>query len=357
HEAPVLALAYTQNLLVSGSQDGQVMLWNAATGALEKKIAAHRGPVNALALSPDGNLVASAGADHLVKVWNLATGKEEAVFSGHTADVTTVAFSKSGEYLVSGAADKLLKVWHVQNKALYKTLLGHTNWVRSVALHPDGEHIASSGDDKRVLIWKLSGVEAVGPVDEYKRLHNNWITSVDYQDGGLYFISTGHDNSLSISRSDSPANSYYFRYTNPVIDHAGNTYAWKAAFQPNSYRIAIATLGKGVLLTDYFKKIFDIPHELVITDVDKQRYSGKQLEFTTSRRRVRIKGEVSRPKMVSKMMLTHGGEPVEIDVKRSGKFAVTVDLVANGSDLNFVIMDKDGQINQSAHYIKIQYTE
>ncbi|MER2995927.1 WD40 repeat domain-containing protein [Pontibacter populi] len=356
HESAVLALAYVNdNMLVSGSKDGQLVLWNTVAGTPQKRVAAHQGPVTAVAVSPDGNFVATAGADHLVKVWNMASGKEETVFKGHTADVTSVAFSKSGDYLISGGGDCQVMVWQLSEKKLYKTLLGHTNWVRSIAMHPDGNTIASSGDDKRTLIWKLQGAEATTPVQEFRKLHTNWITSVDYQTNGSYFVSTGHDNNMTISRADSPENYYYKKYRNTLINHKGYQYAWKAAFQPNSYRVAVATLGGGVMLTDYFQKIYNIPHELIITAINKQQYKEQHYEFKADENVVKIEGEVSRPKMVAGMHLLHGKETIAIDVRRNGKFSVTVNLAANGSDLNFTIIDKDGQINPSGHSIKVHY--
>ena len=356
HEETVLAIDYASNgLLVSGSRDGHVIVWDAEAGVPKQRVLAHQGAVNAVAISPDEGLVATAGADGKLKVWSVQTGKEVAALPGHTADVTTVAFSKQGDYLISGAGDHLLKVWSMQDKTLYKTLEGHSDWVRSVAVSPDGVHLASSSDDKRVLVWKLEGREETGPVEEFRKLHKNWVTGVAYQDEGHYFVSTGHDNNLTISRTDSPEQAYYAKYQNPLINHAGHQYAWKVAFQPNSYRIAVATLGKGTLLTDYFEKIFNIPHTLRVTEIDNQRYNAQQYEFVAQKSRVRLKGEVSRPEMVRKMTLVHGEETIEITVKKNGRFSVFVDLEANGSELNFVISDKDGQINDSAHYIKINH--
>jgi dipeptidyl aminopeptidase/acylaminoacyl peptidase len=356
HESAVLAIAYVNdNMLVSGSKDGQLLLWDTVTGTPQKRIVAHQGPVTVVAVSPDGNLVATAGADHLVKVWNMASGMEETVFSGHTADVTSVVFSKSGDYLISGGGDSQIMVWQLSEKKLFKTLQGHTNWVRSIAVHPDGNTIASTGDDKRILIWQLQEAEAITPVQEFRKLHKNWITSVDYQTNGSYFVSTGHDNNMTISRADSPKNYYYTKYRNRLIHHKGYQYAWKTAFQPNSYRVAVATLGGGVMLTDYFQKIYNIPHELIITAIDNQQYKEQRYEFKADKAVVKIEGEVSRPKMVASMNLLHGKKTIAVDVKRNGKFSVTVNLATDGSDLSFTIMDKDGQINPSGHSIKVHF--
>lgn len=356
HGATILAIDYIEDdLLASGSQDGQLVIWDASQGSIRARIAAHTGAVNDVDISSDGSMVATAGADGQVKVWRIATSGMVATLSGHTADATTAKFDKTGEYLISGSADHTLKVWSLKDASLYKTLKGHKNWVRSVAVSPDGQHIASSSDDRRVLVWKLHGRNETTPVEKFRKLHKNWITSLDYQEEGDYFVSTGHDNNLTTSHSGSPKNGYYVKYKNPLLHHAGHQYAWKAVFQPNSYRIAIATLGKGVFLTDYFQKIFQIPHELKITEINNQEFSGLQLEFSVQSPLVKIKGEVSRPKMVAKMVVRNGEETFDVKVKRNGKFFVTLNLQENDCKINFEITDKDHQINNSAHYFTIRH--
>ena len=59
HEETVLAIDYASNgLLVSGSQDGHVIVWDAEAGVPKQRVLAHQGAVNAVAISPDEGLVA-----------------------------------------------------------------------------------------------------------------------------------------------------------------------------------------------------------------------------------------------------------------------------------------------------------
>jgi WD40 repeat protein len=64
-------------VVISGSADGTVRVWDLATGApTGSPFTGHTGPVNAVAAAElDGRpVVISGSADKTVRAWNLATG-------------------------------------------------------------------------------------------------------------------------------------------------------------------------------------------------------------------------------------------------------------------------------------------
>jgi WD40 repeat protein len=78
HEKRVYALAFRLdgNRLISGSEDGSIRLWRAATGKLERILTGHVRGVNSLVLSADGKAVLSGGNDATVLLQEVATGKQ-----------------------------------------------------------------------------------------------------------------------------------------------------------------------------------------------------------------------------------------------------------------------------------------
>jgi WD40 repeat protein len=99
--------------LVTGSKDGQLALWDTATGqAICARQGYAREELVLVAFSPAGRWVASAGeGDGTVKVWDATTLAPVHTFRGHRDGVRRLAFSPDGKLLVSGSKDHTVKVW------------------------------------------------------------------------------------------------------------------------------------------------------------------------------------------------------------------------------------------------------
>jgi hypothetical protein len=79
-----------RRLLAAGCRDGTIRIWDLATGARLRQIAAHDGPVNALtALStPDGaTFLGSAGRDGFIRVWEPVSGRREGQLDAHPGTI------------------------------------------------------------------------------------------------------------------------------------------------------------------------------------------------------------------------------------------------------------------------------
>lgn len=111
HIVSSLAISADAKLLVSGSRDKVIKIWQLETGELLHTLKGHRDAVLAIALSPDGQIIASGSADKTIKLWHLQTGSLLGTFTGHANTVTALAFTASGDMLVSGSLDKTIKIW------------------------------------------------------------------------------------------------------------------------------------------------------------------------------------------------------------------------------------------------------
>ncbi len=61
------------NLLVSGRNSGQIVVWNPTSGEKINAFPGHDGAITGLSWSPDGRRLASSGADGTVKIWEGTT--------------------------------------------------------------------------------------------------------------------------------------------------------------------------------------------------------------------------------------------------------------------------------------------
>ncbi|QJX00109.1 protein kinase domain-containing protein [Frigoriglobus tundricola] len=139
--------------IVTGSYDGTMRVWDAATGKeLLKREVCDKRPVSA-AFRPDGLRIVTAGADKLAKVWDAVTGQELLKLEGHTDGVTAAAFRADGARIVTGSWDGTARVWDANTgKDLFK-LEGHSGAVLSVAFQDDGSRIVTGSRDGTARVW------------------------------------------------------------------------------------------------------------------------------------------------------------------------------------------------------------
>jgi len=169
HDGPVRCVAFSPNgqLVLSGSDDNSLRVWDASDGASVQTLRGHGSAVHSCTFSPDGQNIL-AGDDDRVFVWNLA-GYEESrvlhstVFRGHEDAVLSARFSPDGQKVVLASRDRTASLWNAATgKALQKFQEGHDFLVSSAQYFPNGKWIATGAGDNTVRIWNATaGTELV----------------------------------------------------------------------------------------------------------------------------------------------------------------------------------------------------
>lgn len=192
---PVHGVAMSQDgkLVLSGSDDGVVRLWDVETGK-EKKMEGHEGPVWCVAFLPGNQRCISGGSDRSVRLWDLSSGKMLKKFDGHDDFVWGVAVSADGHQALSGSKDKTIRLWNLDTGASMRTYVGHQDGVYSVAFAKDGQRFLSGSADKTVRLWNLdSGNELYA----FKG-HTGAVHSVAAVPDGLRVVSASADKTVRI---------------------------------------------------------------------------------------------------------------------------------------------------------------
>jgi U3 small nucleolar RNA-associated protein 12 len=157
-------------IVVVGTKDGDIELYDIAASSLLDKIPAHEGAVWTMGVHPDGKSLITGSADKSVKFWNFEIVQEEIPGTKRTTprlklfqsrilkvndDVLSVQFSPDSRLLAVATLDNTVKVFFVDTLKLFLNLYGHKLPVLNMSISSDSKLIATCSADKNVRIWGL----------------------------------------------------------------------------------------------------------------------------------------------------------------------------------------------------------
>ena len=122
--------------------------------------------VEDVAFSPDGKTLAMASREGNVQLWDVATGKLLETLKGHSSAVRAVVFSPDGRTLASGSSDQTVRLWNVETRRELMQLdpgsveLGQ---VQTLAFSPDGKQLLAGGRRRRLLVHRADRLERSRP--------------------------------------------------------------------------------------------------------------------------------------------------------------------------------------------------
>ncbi|KAI9828221.1 MAG: hypothetical protein M1819_004585 [Sarea resinae] len=140
--------------IVSGSWDGQGMVWRVGKWECEALLEGHEGSVWAV-LAYDSDTIITGCADKQIRVYS-ATGKPLRLIRGSSDVVRALcrvpSDHPSGAHFASAGNDGIIRLWTLEGRQVGQ-LVGHESFIYSLASLPTGE-LVSSGEDRTVRIWR-----------------------------------------------------------------------------------------------------------------------------------------------------------------------------------------------------------
>ena len=143
-------------------------LWSAETGRALIPPIRHQSNVGVVAFSPDGKtiLTGTSTTDGQVRLWDAATGEPLASSPmTHKGIVRSVAFSPDSRTFLTGSDDGKVRLWDAAiGKPITAPMIGHL--VVATAFRPDGRACWTRSSDGMTLLWPVPSPL----VDDAKRI-------------------------------------------------------------------------------------------------------------------------------------------------------------------------------------------
>jgi F-box/WD-40 domain protein MET30 len=277
HADGVMCLQFADNMtgikypvLITGSYDHTVRVWNLAEGKEVRQIQGHTRAIRALQFD-DAKLI-TGSMDATVRIWNWRTGECVKELRGHSAGVVSLNFDD--DVLVSGSVDTTVRVWNFRNKDSF-VLRGHLDWINSVLLWDDpsrmehvdspnadpsnipaGKMLFSASDDGVVRLWDLASRQCVrcftghtgqiqtlkflmvdrAKIEQARKIQER---TAQISDGSVSSSSTGHPYTALPSGMPGFAPANVSVPSPPPADHPGflsPQFLPPEGFDPTSYR-------------------------------------------------------------------------------------------------------------------------
>nr|XP_023672959.1 guanine nucleotide-binding protein subunit beta-5a-like [Paramormyrops kingsleyae] len=183
--------------IVSSSQDGKVIVWDAFSTNKEHAVTMPCTWVMACAYAPSGCAVACGGLDNKCSVYPLSLDKNENLAAKkksvamHTNYLSACCFTNSDMQILTSSGDGTCALWDVDSGQLLQSFHGHGADVLCLDLAPSetGNTFVSGGCDKKANVWDLRSGQCIQTFET----HESDINSVRYYPSGDAFASGSDD--------------------------------------------------------------------------------------------------------------------------------------------------------------------
>ena len=184
---------FPEGLVITGSNDSYIGIWNPGHNDPLHKIKAHENAVCCLntSLFQDDTFISSSW-DITAKLWNLDKPTHpEVTYIGHTASVWCTIDLSNG-LVITGSADKLIIIYKRSGQILRK-LEGHKDCIRDLAVI-NNDQLLSCSNDAVIKLWNITSGECLG--DFFG--HTNFVYSISAVSDGSLVASSGEDKTVRV---------------------------------------------------------------------------------------------------------------------------------------------------------------
>lgn len=196
HRGGVTALLFSKSgrELISGGADGNLRIWDIASGQSQRLIRVYETGIRSLAISPDGTTLVAGSGDRVASVWEVETGAEIRRWEAHDSAVNAIVFAPEGTSFMTAGEDGVTKRWKTDNGDLLITCDAHREPIHALAIAPDGQTVATGSKDGQLVLWN----PRTGLDRRALPRHGSALRCLQFSDDGLSFVAAGDSGGIRV---------------------------------------------------------------------------------------------------------------------------------------------------------------
>ncbi|XP_009464156.1 PREDICTED: U3 small nucleolar RNA-associated protein 15 homolog [Nipponia nippon] len=204
------------NLLVAGSEEGSIRLFDISGRAPLRQFDGHTKAVHVVGFLSDKYRIFSGGDDYSSNLWDIPSATEIVSYSEHTDYVRCGWGKKMNEELFeTGSYDHTVKLFDARTKSSVMTI-EHGQPVESVLLFPSGGLLVSAGG-RYVKVWDvLKGGQLLVSLKN----HHKTVTCLCLNSSGQRLLSGSLDRHVKIYSTTSYKVVHSFNYATSILSLA-----------------------------------------------------------------------------------------------------------------------------------------
>jgi WD40 repeat protein len=360
HNIETLTLdnACNSDLLACGSKTGQVLLFERDIPV--RNFQAYQTKITGVKFSHSDKLLATCSSENILKIWSLDAQSSMAEITCPDGDVTDFEFTLDDSFILFSSSKGSVFTWDIANNCIIKTYKVHRGYVRSVAVSPDGLRFASCGDDRKIVIYTLKEQEHYVLAGS----HHQRIMDIRFINCN-YLLSIGQDHRMVLNNihllNENNSGVFAkrnFHYGIKLNAISGDKYPSAISVSGEMQSIAVATLGKGVLISEYFYRFIKESHIIEMYGIDNTLTGGQLTKLgllKTKNMACTFSLKISRPESIENIWMCFAGDErkIKIHIDKEGNFKKDFVLKDKLTDFDIIIEDADHQLDALKYSFRI----
>ncbi|CAH1794783.1 unnamed protein product [Owenia fusiformis] len=206
----------THHIFCNVNATNNIVMYHGPSKTLVKTFAGHRDKITCILMSHNNQVIVSGSDDASVRVWDIASGKNIFTFREHSHPVKCIALNHKDEFLISGCLEGTFKMLSLQTGELLHSV---QNGPVSCIFVNASDSILYAATEKKIKLWCMTEMVLLETIQD-DNITSDITCMVMSQDGSFILIACG-DTSLQLRSAATGTFLHYLEGHNAKICDIG----------------------------------------------------------------------------------------------------------------------------------------